>query len=120
MKYRKLGKSGFEISEVGYGGWCIGGDWWKDSCDQDAFDSINLALDLGVCPAEDPESPPGDPLWRLLGAGPRTIDELVIASGLPLAGVLAKVARWELAGRLVRGPGGRLRRSASRGGSQPL
>ena len=48
MKYRKLGKAGFRVSEVGYGGWCIGGDWWKGSCDQDAFDSINMALDLGV------------------------------------------------------------------------
>jgi aryl-alcohol dehydrogenase-like predicted oxidoreductase len=48
MQYRKLGKAGFEISEIGYGGWAIGGDWWKGSTDQDALDSINLAVDLGV------------------------------------------------------------------------
>ena len=48
MQYRKLGKAGFEVSEIGYGGWCIGGDWWKGSCDQDALDAINLSVDLGV------------------------------------------------------------------------
>jgi aryl-alcohol dehydrogenase-like predicted oxidoreductase len=48
MKYRKLGKAGFEVSEIGYGGWCIGGDWWKGSCDEDALASIDTALDLGV------------------------------------------------------------------------
>jgi aryl-alcohol dehydrogenase-like predicted oxidoreductase len=48
MRYRKLGTAGFEVSEIGYGGWCIGGDWWKGSSDQDALDSMNLAIDLGV------------------------------------------------------------------------
>lgn len=48
MKYRRLGKAGFDVSEVGYGGWCIGGDWWKGSTDQDALDSISLGIDLGV------------------------------------------------------------------------
>ena len=48
MQYRRLGKAGFDVSEIGYGGWCIGGDWWKGSTDQDALDSINAAIDLGV------------------------------------------------------------------------
>lgn len=48
MKYRRLGKAGFDVSEIGYGGWGIGGDWWKGSSDQDALDAINLAIDLGI------------------------------------------------------------------------
>ena len=48
MRYRKLGKAGFEVSEIGYGAWGIGLDWWKGSTDEDALNSMNLALDLGV------------------------------------------------------------------------
>lgn len=48
MRYRKLGKAGFEVSEIGYGAWGIGLDWWKGSTDEDALNSMNLAIDLGV------------------------------------------------------------------------
>jgi len=29
MNYRTLGKTGFEVSEVSFGGWAIGGSWGK-------------------------------------------------------------------------------------------
>jgi aryl-alcohol dehydrogenase-like predicted oxidoreductase len=48
MRYRTLGKTGYKVSEVGYGAWGIAGDWWKGGSDQDALDSMNLAMDLGV------------------------------------------------------------------------
>jgi aryl-alcohol dehydrogenase-like predicted oxidoreductase len=48
MRYRKLGKTGFEVSEIGYGAWGIGLDWWKGSTDEDALKSMNLAIDMGV------------------------------------------------------------------------
>ena len=48
MRYRTLGKTGYKVSEVGYGAWGIAGDWWKGASDQDALDSMSLALDLGV------------------------------------------------------------------------
>jgi aryl-alcohol dehydrogenase-like predicted oxidoreductase len=48
MRYRTLGKTGFRISEIGYGSWGCGGDWWKDACDQDSLNSINIAIDNGV------------------------------------------------------------------------
>jgi aryl-alcohol dehydrogenase-like predicted oxidoreductase len=48
VQYRKLGKAGFEVSEIGYGAWGIGLDWWKGSTDEDAVNSMNLAIDLGV------------------------------------------------------------------------
>ena len=48
MRYRKLGKTGFEISEIGYGAWGIGADWWKGCSDQECVDALSLAIDLGV------------------------------------------------------------------------
>lgn len=48
MRYRRLGKAGFEVSELGYGAWGIGLDWWKGSTDKDALRSMNLAIDMGV------------------------------------------------------------------------
>ena len=48
MRYRTLGKTGFEISEIGYGSWGTGGDWWKDARDEDSLASMNVACDLGV------------------------------------------------------------------------
>lgn len=48
MRYRKMGKTGFEVSEIGYGSWGCGGDWWKDACDEESLKSMNLAVDHGV------------------------------------------------------------------------
>lgn len=48
MRYRMLGKAGFEVSVLGYGAWGIGGDWWKDCTDDEALASMNLAIDQGV------------------------------------------------------------------------
>ena len=33
MKYRKLGKSGIDVSEIGFGAWTIGLDWWGRKID---------------------------------------------------------------------------------------
>ena len=48
MRYRMLGKTGFEVSEVGFGAWGIGGDWWKGSSDDEALAALGQAIDLGV------------------------------------------------------------------------
>ena len=43
MKYRKFGKNGPEVSEIGFGAWAIGGSWGEQS-DRDSLE----ALDQGV------------------------------------------------------------------------
>jgi len=48
MRYRKLGRTGFEVSEIGYGAWGIGGKMWLDSDDQESLRALRRAFELGV------------------------------------------------------------------------
>ena len=49
MKYRKLGKSGIKVSEIGFGTWTIGMDWWTKKIDDDqAVKMLKKAYDLGI------------------------------------------------------------------------
>ncbi|MDX2430709.1 MAG: aldo/keto reductase [Bacteroides sp.] len=45
MKYRKLGRTNWEISEIGYGMWGMGG--WTGSNDEESMRSLQHATDLG-------------------------------------------------------------------------
>lgn len=47
MDTRVLGKTGYEISEVGFGAWAIGGSWGTVA-DDDAIGALHAALDSGV------------------------------------------------------------------------
>jgi aryl-alcohol dehydrogenase-like predicted oxidoreductase len=48
MNYRKLGKTGFEISEIGYGAWGIGGSIWIGAKDDESQKALHRAIDLGL------------------------------------------------------------------------
>lgn len=49
MKYRKLGKSGIDVSEIGFGAWTIGLDWWGRKIeDEEAMKMLKRAYDLGI------------------------------------------------------------------------
>ena len=56
MKYRMLGKSGLQVSEIGFGAWAIGGPvdlsgipiGWGRVDDNDSRAAIGRALDLGI------------------------------------------------------------------------
>jgi len=48
MRYRKLGDSGVEVSEVGFGAWVVGTDWWGDRSQDQAVDMVQYALDQGI------------------------------------------------------------------------
>ena len=45
MQYRQFGRTGWKVSEVGYGMWGMGS--WLDSDDQQSMQSLQLAVDLG-------------------------------------------------------------------------
>jgi aryl-alcohol dehydrogenase-like predicted oxidoreductase len=48
MKYRKLGKTGFEISEISLGTWQVGGVWGDEFSHENADKILNSALDAGI------------------------------------------------------------------------
>jgi aryl-alcohol dehydrogenase-like predicted oxidoreductase len=50
MKHRRLGKSGIEVSEIGFGAWAIALDWWggKKIGDEEALRMLKRAFDLGI------------------------------------------------------------------------
>jgi aryl-alcohol dehydrogenase-like predicted oxidoreductase len=49
MKYRRLGKSDIIVSEIGFGAWTIGLDWWGRKLeDAEAIKMLNKAYDLGI------------------------------------------------------------------------
>ena len=47
MKYRQLGRTGWEVSEISFGAWAIGGTWGKVD-DNESRVALNKALDMGV------------------------------------------------------------------------
>src|SRR5437764_988042 len=46
MKYRTFGRLGWQVSEIGFGAWAIGGSWGTQSED-DSIAALNRAIDLG-------------------------------------------------------------------------
>jgi aryl-alcohol dehydrogenase-like predicted oxidoreductase len=48
MKTRVLGKTGRQVSEIGFGGWGIGAAWWGPTQDADSLDALRAAWDAGV------------------------------------------------------------------------
>jgi aryl-alcohol dehydrogenase-like predicted oxidoreductase len=48
MKYRKLGRTNFEVSEIGYGAWGIGGKQWLGGSDDESLAALGRAIELGV------------------------------------------------------------------------
>lgn len=48
MKYRKLGKTGFEISEISLGTWQVGGKWGDDFSHSTAENILHQAVDSGI------------------------------------------------------------------------
>lgn len=48
MRYRKLGRTGWEISEIGYGAWGIGGKQWLGGEDRESVSALRRALELGL------------------------------------------------------------------------
>jgi aryl-alcohol dehydrogenase-like predicted oxidoreductase len=47
MKYRKLGRTGWKVSEISFGAWAIGGSWGSVD-DKVSLAALNRAIDLGV------------------------------------------------------------------------
>jgi aryl-alcohol dehydrogenase-like predicted oxidoreductase len=48
MKYRKLGKTGLTVSEVGFGAWGIGKSGWIGASDDESVKALHSSIDLGL------------------------------------------------------------------------
>lgn len=48
MKYRKLGRTNHNVSEIGYGAWGIGGTLWMGASDKESLAALHRAIDLGI------------------------------------------------------------------------
>jgi aryl-alcohol dehydrogenase-like predicted oxidoreductase len=48
MKHRTLGKTGFDVSEIGFGAWGIGGTMWIGATDKESLAALRYAIELGV------------------------------------------------------------------------
>lgn len=47
MNYRKLGRTGVSVSEIGFGAWALGGQWGSQSDDESGA-ALHRAIELGV------------------------------------------------------------------------
>ena len=47
MKYRKFGRLGWPVSEIGFGAWPLGGGMWGAQSDQDSVAALHRFLDFG-------------------------------------------------------------------------
>ncbi len=47
MQYRKLGRTGWQVSEISFGAWAIGGSWGSVD-DAESLAALHRAIDLGV------------------------------------------------------------------------
>src|SRR5437016_11636869 len=48
MKFRRLGRTGIEVSDIGYGAWGIGGKQWLGGRDDESLAALRRAIELGV------------------------------------------------------------------------
>jgi aryl-alcohol dehydrogenase-like predicted oxidoreductase len=48
MNYRTLGTSDVEVSEIGFGAWVVGSDWWGDRSDEEAIEMVRYAIEQGI------------------------------------------------------------------------
>src|SRR5713226_3911752 len=48
MRDGRLGRTGFQVSEIGYGAWGIGGTQWLGGDDQQSLEALRHAIELGL------------------------------------------------------------------------
>ncbi len=48
MEKRAFGKTGMEITAIGFGSWAIGGNAWGPQDDDEAMGAIRRAVELGM------------------------------------------------------------------------
>jgi aryl-alcohol dehydrogenase-like predicted oxidoreductase len=84
VNYRKLGRTGLEVSEVGYGAWGIGKSQWMGAEDDESLRALNRAIDLGLTFIDTALGYGEGHSERLVGQTVRSRDETVhVATKIP-------------------------------------
>jgi aryl-alcohol dehydrogenase-like predicted oxidoreductase len=48
MNHRTLGASDVRVSEIGFGAWVVGTDWWGDRSEKEAVEMVQYAVEQGI------------------------------------------------------------------------
>jgi aryl-alcohol dehydrogenase-like predicted oxidoreductase len=84
MNRRKLGRTGLEVSEIGYGAWGIGQSMWLGAEDDESLKALNRAVDLGVTMIDTALAYGNGHSEQLVGQVARERDEpIVVATKIP-------------------------------------
>ncbi len=84
MAKRRLGRTGFEVSEVGFGAWGIGKAQWIGADDDASLQALRRALELGLTFIDTALAYGEGHSERLVGQAVRERDEwIVVASKIP-------------------------------------
>jgi aryl-alcohol dehydrogenase-like predicted oxidoreductase len=84
VNYRKLGRTGLEVSEVGYGAWGIGKSQWMGAEDDESLRALGRAIDLGLTFIDTALGYGDGHSERLVGQTVRERDETVhVATKIP-------------------------------------
>jgi aryl-alcohol dehydrogenase-like predicted oxidoreductase len=84
MNLRPLGRTGLQVSEIGYGAWGIGQTMWLGADDDESVRALNRAADLGVTLYDTALAYGDGHSEQLVGALARERDEpLVVATKIP-------------------------------------
>jgi aryl-alcohol dehydrogenase-like predicted oxidoreductase len=84
MHYRTLGRTGIEVSEVGYGAWGIGQSQWIGAEDEESLRALRRAIELGLTFIDTALAYGRGHSEELVGQVVRDVDEWVrVASKVP-------------------------------------
>jgi len=84
MNQRPFGRTGLQVSEIGYGAWGIGQTMWIGVDDEDSLRALNRAVDLGVTMIDTALAYGNGHSEQLVGKVIRERDEpIVVATKIP-------------------------------------
>jgi aryl-alcohol dehydrogenase-like predicted oxidoreductase len=84
MNQRTFGRTGLQVSEIGYGAWGIGQSMWLGADDDESLRALNRAVDLGVTMIDTALAYGNGHSEQLVGQVARERDEpIVVATKIP-------------------------------------
>ncbi len=89
MRTRELGKTGLQVSEIGFGAWAIGGGMWGGPRDRDSRAALKRAYELGVNFIDTAAVYGNGHSERLVGEFLKAHPEVAVATKVP-----PKSGRW--------------------------